>query len=384
MTHNFSNKKTQKNNYSLNTPILHNETFVSFFKSNYSYIEKNFKNDFLYPYFQILIRIDSKVGIRVDDFNGTLFLTFPGHLYRSTNYVMEYIFSRKKGITPTDAKSKIENKLKPLHNMGYIYFNFENPYYNSYWFTSNFMCTQSEFCHIYVRGYDHTLTVPPKFHPTSKKTEGYSTYFTCEEKRIVRIIVDAKLEDDVIVPSFKPERFHEKKLSHNLNRDKENCKNNYCKIIKSVFDNRAISVKNGEHKFSNLEAFFDLYAHTVFKDPTHPLSSIYPIVIIDGQVVLSHKKLALRWGWDCKTVKNFFEKHSFFFKTFEISNNHDKVIFNIGLLENESTNPDSIFEYIESSLNFYISQLSKSTKDVVTYIKQINSTALNIPNISAS
>ena len=368
---------TQTRPFSLSKPILSDKTYVDFYDSNSAYIEEHFKRDWFYPYFKILSLTDSKVGIRRDKLFPTFFLTLPGHIFRSTNYTVKYICGYNHPIEPTKAIQVIENKLTPIKDLGYIDFSFEKPHYVSYWFDSVFgISNESRFCHIHIADYDSTLKVPPTFVLSKKKgiafengqiVKGNIKYrvFNDDSKKPISVLVPAIFSKKHIKPSFTTTQFQEDNLPIIPQKSAEKFRNDYFPVIKSVFNSRA---HQNEQKFSKLEAFLDIYAHTVLDDPKYPLSFIAPIIIIDGHLLLSYKKLAAHWNWDAKTVKRFFENNCSFFKVIEISSNHDKLIFNTGIFNTNETNASDLLDYIETSLKDILSHRFTCTSDVLSYL----------------
>lgn len=370
---------TQTRPFSMSKPILSEGPSVKFYNSSFAYVEEHFKRDWFYPYFQILALTDVKVGIRRDKLFPTFFLALPGHIFRSTNYAVKYICDYNGQINPTKAVEVIKRRLTPIKDLGYIDFNFEKPHYASYWFDSVFgISNESRFCRIYITDYDSTLKVPPTFVLSKKKgiafedgqtVKGTIKYhvFNDDTKKTISVLVPSIFSDGHLKPSFTTTQFHEDNLPIIPQKSAEKFRNDYFPVIKSVFNSRA---HQNEQKFSKLEAFLDIYAHTVLDDPKYPLSFIAPIIIIDGHLLLSYKKLAAHWNWDAKTVKRFFENNCSFFKVVEISSNHDKLIFNTGIFNTNETNASDLLDYIETSLKDLLSQRFTCTSDVLCYLYQ--------------
>ena len=371
---------TQTRPFSLSKPILSEETYVKFYDSSFAYVEEHFKRDWFYPYFKILSLTDSKVGIRRDKLFSTFYLTLPGHIFRSSNYVVNYICNYNSPINPTEASEVIKRRLTPIKDLGYIDLSFEKPHYASYWFETNILNSRIEavFCHIYAKGYNLTLKVPPEFEFSKKNILAFKNgqsikgnikyrVFKDDNKKPISVLVPAIFSKSHIKPSFTTTQFQEDNLPITPQKSAEKFRNDFFPVIKSVFNNRA---HQNEQKFSKLEAFFDIYCHTVLEDPLYPLSFIAPIIVIDKQVILSYKKLAARWNWDPKTVKHFFENNCSFFEVVEVSSNHDKLVFNTGILNNIETNASDVLNYIETSLKDILSQDFKCTSDVLCYLYQ--------------
>mgnify|MGYP003545030461 FL=1 len=69
-------------------------------------------------------------------------------------------------------------------------------------------------------------------------------------------------------------------------------------------------------------------------------------------------------------IKRFFENNCSFFKVVEVSSNHDKLVFNTGILNTNETNASDLLNYIETSLKDILSQRFTCTLDVSTYLYQ--------------
>lgn len=112
-------------------------------------------------------------------------------------------------------------------------------------------------------------------------------------------------------------------------------------LPKSVFDNRAKTYqekkdkrnrsdanKHRAERFSPCEAFLDLIAHTVYRDFDNFFSWFGACVMIDNDVLLTCRNLAVRWGWGKSEVQRFLKEHSEVFECITMPGNCGTVIYN--------------------------------------------------------
>ena len=102
---------------------------------------------------------------------------------------------------------------------------------------------------------------------------------------------------------------------------------------------------DADYRFSRLDAWYDLYLHTVLNDYDCPQSFFAPVIQIDGMSVLSYAFLAKRWRWSKTAVANFFHAFRNDFSVVKMAGNYGSTICN--------TNSYLLQEYgIESDVDF--------------------------------
>ena len=69
--------------------------------------------------------------------------------------------------------------------------------------------------------------------------------------------------------------------------------------------------------FEEIDAWLDLWIHTIYRDSDSPLSNIVPLVQFDTGPALTLASLGNRWGWERTKVWRFFKKYAtpFFFSS---------------------------------------------------------------------
>lgn len=81
--------------------------------------------------------------------------------------------------------------------------------------------------------------------------------------------------------------------------------------------------------FSDVDAFFDLWLHTVYREPYQPFSEECPAILYEKSMpILTLDALAKRWLWDKQRVYRFFKRHAKYFRLVKLQSSYGCVIFN--------------------------------------------------------
>lgn len=83
-----------------------------------------------------------------------------------------------------------------------------------------------------------------------------------------------------------------------------------------------------KYRFSRLDAWYDLYLHTVLNDYDTPQSFLVPVIQIDGMSILSYTFFAKRWRWSKTAVANFFQVYKDDFMVVKMAGNYGSMICN--------------------------------------------------------
>lgn len=82
--------------------------------------------------------------------------------------------------------------------------------------------------------------------------------------------------------------------------------------------------------FSDADAFFDLYLHTVYREQYQPFSEKFPAILYKKDMpILTLETLAKRWLWDKQRVYRFFKRYANYFKLVKLQSSYGCAIFNI-------------------------------------------------------
>ena len=99
----------------------------------------------------------------------------------------------------------------------------------------------------------------------------------------------------------------------------------FIRVARNVSD---LLFKNNR-SFSNADAFFDLWLHTVYREPYQPFSEECPTILYEkGLPILTLDTLAKRWLWDKQRVYRFFKRHAKYFRLVKLQSSYGCVIFN--------------------------------------------------------
>ena len=83
------------------------------------------------------------------------------------------------------------------------------------------------------------------------------------------------------------------------------------------------------YSFCEVDAWLDLWCHTVWSDRYNAFSRLAPVVqITRGQAILTLDRLGVRWGWEKTKVWRFFQKHSDTFAVHKLPGSYGCLIFN--------------------------------------------------------
>lgn len=119
-------------------------------------------------------------------------------------------------------------------------------------------------------------------------------------------------------PTISHIKMHSKKCYVNNNSGFVRVERNVSNIL---FDNN--------RTFSDADAFFDLYLHTVYREQAQPFSENYPAILFEKNMpILTLEVLAKRWLWDKQRVYRFFKRYSKYFKLIKLQSSYGCVIFN--------------------------------------------------------
>lgn len=81
--------------------------------------------------------------------------------------------------------------------------------------------------------------------------------------------------------------------------------------------------------FSDVDAFFDRWLHTVYREPYQPFSEECPAILYEKSMpILTLDTLAKRWLWDKQCVYRFFKRHAKYFRLVKLQSSYGCVIFN--------------------------------------------------------
>ena len=82
------------------------------------------------------------------------------------------------------------------------------------------------------------------------------------------------------------------------------------------------------YQLSRLDAWYDLYLHTVLNDYATPQSFFAPVILIDGKSIFSYTFFAKRWRWSKTAVANFFQAYKEDFVVVKMPGNYGSIICN--------------------------------------------------------
>lgn len=104
--------------------------------------------------------------------------------------------------------------------------------------------------------------------------------------------------------------------------------NNYSGFIR-VERNVSNILFDNNRSFSDVDAFFDLYLHTVYREQNQPFSEKCPVILYERNIpILTLDTLAKRWLWDKQRVYRFFKRYAIYFKLVKLQSSYGCVIFN--------------------------------------------------------
>ena len=88
--------------------------------------------------------------------------------------------------------------------------------------------------------------------------------------------------------------------------------------------------------FEEIDAWLDLWIHTIYRDSDSPLSNIVPLVQFDTGPALTLASLGNRWGWERTKVWRFFKKYADTFFLFKLPGSYGAVICNMMYCQTEN------------------------------------------------
>lgn len=88
--------------------------------------------------------------------------------------------------------------------------------------------------------------------------------------------------------------------------------------------------------FEEIDAWLDLWIHTIYRDSDSPLSKIVPLVQFDTGPALTLASLGNRWGWERTKVWRFFKKYADTFFLFKLPGSYGAVVCNMMYCQTEN------------------------------------------------
>ena len=88
--------------------------------------------------------------------------------------------------------------------------------------------------------------------------------------------------------------------------------------------------------FEEIDAWLDLWIHTIYRDSDSPLSNIVPLVQFDTGPALTLASLGNRWGWERTKVWRFFKKYADTFFLFKLPGSYGAVVCNMMYCQTEN------------------------------------------------
>lgn len=88
--------------------------------------------------------------------------------------------------------------------------------------------------------------------------------------------------------------------------------------------------------FEEIDAWLDLWIHTIYRDSDSPLSNIVPLVQFDTGPALTLASLGKRWGWERTKVWRFFKKYADTFFLFKLPGSYGAVVCNMMYCQTEN------------------------------------------------
>ncbi len=117
-------------------------------------------------------------------------------------------------------------------------------------------------------------------------------------------------------------------ISHIKNHSKKCYVNDHSGFIR-VEKNVSDFLFENNCSFSDVDAFFDLWLHTVYREPYQPFSEECPAILYEKSMpILTLDTLAKRWLWDKQRVYRFFKRHAKYFRLVKLQSSYGCVIFN--------------------------------------------------------
>ena len=89
--------------------------------------------------------------------------------------------------------------------------------------------------------------------------------------------------------------------------------------------------------FEELDAWLDLWIHTIYQDHGSVLSTIVPLIQFDTGPALTLESLGKRWSWERTKVWRFFQKHAGTFFLFKLPGSYGAVVCNLAYCQTADT-----------------------------------------------